>query len=325
MLSDDTEGQSVRVQSLLRLCATVAVAAALLAPGPRAFTAGYNVDIAYGVAVDPRGNIYVSDSGHSRIVRLSPRGAPLARWSTLRTFGPFSGPGAIAADRSGQVYVVDVGNVAIVTLSATGHVLARWGSYGHRAGQFSAPAGLAGDNRGNLYVADSGNNRIEKMSRTGKVVAVWDNSKDFSRANFIGFERPEAISIDRDGYAYVADTSHDRIVKLSPQGQILAAWGKHGSGIGEFMHPEGLAVDGRGDLFVADTMNRRVVTLTTSGVVRAVWSRQTPARMPIDYPQRMVVDRQGNLYVVGLSAEKVAKLSPSGRLLALWHVWGSKT
>ena len=65
-----------------------------------------------GIVVDSRGNVFVSDTGNSRIVEFNPRGG-VAR--ILVTPSPFLGQtGQLALDTCGNVYVVDPDNSRIV-------------------------------------------------------------------------------------------------------------------------------------------------------------------------------------------------------------------
>jgi tripartite motif-containing protein 71 len=68
------------------------------------------------------------------------------------------------------------------------------------------------------------------------------------------FSKPCAVACDGWGNAYVADTGNDRILKLSPDGALLAEWGAQGSGEGQFRSPRGVAADPFGDIYVADSL-----------------------------------------------------------------------
>ena len=77
------------------------------------------------------------------------------------------------------------------------------------AGRFDTPRGLAQDAERNLYVADSSNHRVQKLDPDGQPL------DEFS------VENPTRVAVDAAGNVYVAA---DRIVKFSPQGDLLAEW-----------------------------------------------------------------------------------------------------
>ena len=60
------------------------------------------------VAIDDRGNIYVSDTGHHRIRKFNPDGTFITSWgSEGYGEGQFRYPRGITVDEDGYVYVVD--------------------------------------------------------------------------------------------------------------------------------------------------------------------------------------------------------------------------
>jgi serine/threonine-protein kinase len=66
------------------------------------------------VAVDGAGNVYVTDTGNSRVLKL-------AASSTAPTELPFTGlnhPYGVAVDAAGNVYVTDTGNNRVLKLPA---------------------------------------------------------------------------------------------------------------------------------------------------------------------------------------------------------------
>ena len=69
----------------------------------------------HGVAVDSSGNVYVTDSGNSRIQKFDSNGTFITKWgSTGSADGQFDNPYGVAVDSSsGNVYVVDSGNSRI--------------------------------------------------------------------------------------------------------------------------------------------------------------------------------------------------------------------
>jgi hypothetical protein len=51
---------------------------------------------------------------------------------------------------------------------------------------------------------------------------------------------------------HISDVPVNRIMKFSKDGQFIKAWGKRGSGPGEFDTLHSIAIDSRGRVFVAD-------------------------------------------------------------------------
>jgi DNA-binding beta-propeller fold protein YncE len=123
-----------------------------------------------GIAVDAVGNVYVTDRYNHRIVKFSPQGTVLAKWTVPGSqAGTTQGadPRGLAVDGQGNVYVADASTDSLLKLAPDGTVIDRWGTTGSRTGQFHTPGGVALDSQGNVYVADTGNNRIQKLTVGG--------------------------------------------------------------------------------------------------------------------------------------------------------------
>jgi uncharacterized protein (TIGR03663 family) len=96
---------------------------------------------------------------------------------------------------------------------------------------------------------------------------------------------PHGLATDAAGNLYVADSNNHRIVKVSPEGEVLDTWDstwwigletwKPGClgpndeelarGAGEFCEPWGVAVGPNDRVYVADTWNHRVQVFTVQG------------------------------------------------------------
>ena len=214
-----------------------------------------------GIAVDPRGPVYVADAGRERILRvwgdgtfLSELGGPAALGGAL-----LSGAGAVAvAPASGALYVADSGHNRVLEYSAEGSLLASFGVGGGAAGagpgEFNDPVGVAVDGAGAVYVADRGNNRVVELHADGTPVRAWG-----ARGSSDGrFSSPAGLAVDGASEVYVLDRENNRVQVFDPAGRFLEKWGLRGTGVGEFSQPAAIAVDCAGDVYVADTNNNRV-------------------------------------------------------------------
>lgn len=126
-----------------------------------------------GIAVDSRGNIYVSDSNHNRVTAFDSTGKHL--WTTgdkiadlqKKSKNPFVLPRGIAVATDGSIVVADPLDQNLVKMSEDGVVLAEYGVRGSEAGEFNFPNDVAilGDL---ILVADRENNRVQVVKLTDR-------------------------------------------------------------------------------------------------------------------------------------------------------------
>ncbi|MEI6950816.1 IPT/TIG domain-containing protein [Paraflavisolibacter sp. H34] len=174
------------------------------------------------LALDARGNVYVSDHENNSIRKISPGGvvSTLAGNGTERpgfadgtgSAARFNNPSGIAVDGQGTVYVADLGNHRIRKISPSGNVSTLAGSgvpgFADGAGstaRFFHPAGLAIDAKGNVYVADNFNHRIRKITPGGLVTTVAGGSDQFYQ--------PTGIALDLLGNIYTTEFWKSRIAR----------------------------------------------------------------------------------------------------------------
>jgi serine/threonine-protein kinase len=236
-----------------------------------------------GVAADGAGNLYVTDMGNNRVLKL-------AAGLSTQTVLPFTGllsPVAVAVDGAGNLYVSDDGNDQVVKLAAgssTPSVLPFT--------DLNRPDGVAVDSAGNLYVADEGNNQVVKLAAGSSTQSVLP---------FTGLNRPNGVAVDSAGNLYVADEGNNQVVKLaagSSTQSVLPFTGLNS--------PEGVAVDPAGNLYFTDTGNNRVLNLPAGSA-----SQDVLPFTGLAGPYGVAVDAAGNLYVTDSGNNRVVKL-PAG-------------
>ncbi len=129
-----------------------------------------------GIAVDSKGNIYVS-SPDDKILEFSSIGNFVNFFGSQGSEeGRFNNPTALAIDSNGNFYVADTWNHRIQKFDPYGNFVLSWGIEGTSAGQFEEPVGLAIDQSDNIYVVDKKNGNIQKFSlyeTVGQVIPTW--------------------------------------------------------------------------------------------------------------------------------------------------------
>jgi sugar lactone lactonase YvrE len=290
----------------------------------------------FGVALDRKGNVYVTDGGDSnRIRRISPEGVVSTFAGGREGFADgagagaaFNTPSALAFDHKGDLYVADTGNHAIRRITPDGKVttIAGNGTPGFADGKggearFNGPVGIAVDDAGVVYVADTYNDRIRRIAKDGTVTTIAGSGKpgkaDGPAAN-AAFDTPTALAAADDGTLYVADTGNDAIRKIGKDGVVstfAAAPEEERRPI--LRRPVGLAMARDGYLYVSANSGGRVLQVAPNGGYRAL-GLADPA-LKSDYgndgtvrlygPRGLAVERDGSVIVADAMAYRIQRLS----------------
>jgi DNA-binding beta-propeller fold protein YncE len=260
----------------------------------------------HGVALAPNGDLYVVDSGNSRVEYFKSGGSSLnGTWGTNGSgAGQFNNPSGIAIDGSSSVYVADTGNQRIQKFTAIGTYVSQWGTAGNGNGQFMSPAGVAVSPTGGVYVVDSGNRRIQVFTTGGVYVSQWGTSG----AGDGQFSSPSGIAVaPGSGDVYVVDSGNARIQRFTSTGVFLGKWGSAGGGNGQFGSPWGVAVEASGNVYVAEVGVSRVQKFNSGGAYLAKWGTSGTGNGQFEGAFGVVVNGAGTVTVSDLLNSRVQK------------------
>ncbi len=170
------------------------------------------------VALDSRGQVYVSDEFTNRITIFDSQGKFVSNWGAAGTGeGELTGPAGIAFDSEDNIYVSDHLNHRVQKFTSDGRFLLCFGSPGAGDGQFNLPWGLTVDAKGEVYVADWGNDRIQRFTAGGGFIRKYGTSGRSEGE----FYRPSSVAVDGEGYIYVADWGNERLQVLDADGELV--------------------------------------------------------------------------------------------------------
>lgn len=222
------------------------------------------VSILEGVCSDASGNIYVADANDNRIRKIDTAGTVTTYAGTgFAGFGGDGGPANQAAlqspfgirmDASGNLFIADLGNNRIREVTANGTISTF-------ASGLNQPRNVAFGPGGTLYVSEFGANRVSKVNADGSATPIAGNntsgfSGDGGPALTAQLDGPAGIAFDSTGSLYIADSSNERIRKVTPGGTISTYLGGVSAVVGKnfpLIVPTGLATDAADNLYVASS------------------------------------------------------------------------
>jgi DNA-binding beta-propeller fold protein YncE len=237
------------------------------------------------LAVEPDGNLLVSDAKRASVLRYDPNGRLLSEWGPQLGSIQLVEPAGVAV-AGDNYYVLDRGNQSIVRLDRAGQPqavinLQPLGTYGLN--------GLAIDAAGNLYAADTGRNRILVFSPAGQYMkAIGHGGSDLG-----GFTQPMMLAFAPDGGLVVTDWENSRIERFDATLDATDAWS---TGFRAF----GVAVDPLGRVYAGDTDHKRAEVYSQQGAsLGEIGGPDLPVLATGPKQLAVVGSAQPTLYVLG--------------------------
>jgi hypothetical protein len=200
-------------------------------------------------------------------------------------------------------------NPPVLQFDPSGRLIKSFG-----AGLFAYPHGFTVDDSGNLWASDVNDEEtvlgmsarnangvvigqeVLKLSADGKVLMTL-GKEGVGGSGVDTFDRPTGVAIAPDGDIFVSDghypnkSGNARVMKFTPDGRFIKAWGRKGSAPGEFDEPHDIFIGGsKGSVYVADRRNRRIQVFDQDGNFIAAWYQ-------FGEPSSVFVGRDDTIYV----------------------------
>jgi uncharacterized protein (TIGR03437 family) len=303
------------------------------------------------VAVDPAGNVYISDPGDARVRKVSSGASASPVTATPSTLS-FSVNAGAAAPPTQTVVIGSLGSTLTYTAAASTTGGGPWLSVSPDSGNANTvltisvnPSGLAaGSYNGTITITPSGAGNtpltipvkltVNAAASQGIISTIAGNGLvPFSAEGGAATGAAvgvSAVAVDGSGNVYISDTVSNKILKVSSSGTIttfagngsITFAGDNGPATkASFFTPLGVAADNSGNVYIADSLNNRVRKVDAGGAITTVAGNGTPsfsgdggpaASAGVWNPSAVAVDTAGNLYIAEAGNNRVRKVDTNG-------------
>ena len=283
------------------------------------------------LAIDSKGNLYVSDTKNFNIVKIDATGnvtyyegttvSPSFDWNYIH---------GLALDKQDNLYFITHDQIYKSIAPQNFSVFAGGRNQLYGDGQsesagFSMLINLTISPNGNLYAVDYDKNymphlRMVTPAALVSTVTPVDNTNIHDSALNLIIRHP--MTFDQNGNFYITSGFEDNVIKkIDSQGNVtLFAGKKSGFKDGKdssamFQTIHGLAADHLGNIFVSDVGNHVIRKVTPDGTVSTIAGTGDVGFADGDgtiakfvSPQGIVVDKNGVVYVADADNNRVRKI-----------------
>ena len=205
------------------------------------------------VQLNSKGEVFVLDGRHPRIVRLGSEGDYRGHVGAAGAPPPDTiVPRSFAIGKDDSLYVLDMFGGRVLILDPEGKF----------KGQIEFPkdykviTDIAVDRKGDIYLVDSVAAVVYVAPKgSGRFSSLTEPMKETMRF-------PATIATDDRGIIYVADRNKGVIYLLDQSGALRGEQLRMGWDEGRLRYPSQLCVNGEGEVFIADRENNRVQIFT---------------------------------------------------------------
>ena len=302
-----------------------------------------------GIAVDPDGNILISDTNNNRVRKISADGMITTIAGTgiysasgnggLAVRASLARPQGLWVDGSGNILIGEYARVRRIRADGIIELVAGKGSFDVSGdegpaveAEVSQPFRVTSNATGNIYIADQFSSGVRQVTADGVIhrfAGMADSIGDGSAAPFTRLLDPRGVAADASGNTYIAEGAGRRIRQIGADGLQsttaglgLCCGSPDGSSAlsARFNSPRDVLTLLDGSVLFSDDAANKIwkvkngVISTWAGTGSYGYSGDggPAAKARLAYPSAMAADAAGNIYFIDRFNYAIRKVDTSG-------------
>ena len=253
-----------------------------------------NMKRPYGVAVDSKGRVIVTDPGLSGIHIFDPNQHKYKFVERKdKTKDNMLEPQCVAVDASDNIYVSDSKAGKIFVFEPSGKYKGVFGSLKGGEGFFKRPTGIAIDRETKeIYVTDTLRDRVYVLDARGTVLrSIGQHGDKDGEFNF-----PTELLV-KNGILAVVDAMNFRVQSFDLKGTYEGKIGSIGDSSGAMFRPKGIGLDSENHIYLVEGMWGSVQVFDREGQLLYTIGERGTQLGQFQLPTGLYIDKNDRVYV----------------------------
>jgi len=267
----------------------------------------------YGVAVDSRGRVIVSDPGVNGLHIFDPaRNKYKFVERQDKAKDPMVEPQCVAVDAKDNIYVTDSKAGKVFLFDSEGRYRGVFGSLKGGEGFFKRPTGIAIDpETQQVYVTDTLRDKVYVLDPQGKVMrTIGQHGAGPGEFNY-----PTEL-LFKNGTLAVVDAMNFRVEIFDRAGKFVGSLGGDaGDSAGQVFRPKGIGLDSEDHIYLVEGLWGVVQVFDRQGQLLYVIGNRGTGLGQFQLPAGLFIDQNDRVYVVDSYNHRVQ----------VFHYYGLKT
>jgi DNA-binding beta-propeller fold protein YncE len=249
----------------------------------------------YGVAVDSRGRVIVTDPGMGgvhifdaeqhkyKFLERKDKGKDVMRM-----------PQDVALDAHDNIYVTDSMEGKVFVFEPNGKYKGVFGSLKGGEGYFKRATGIAIDRETQqIYVTDTLRDKVYILDSSGQVLKSFGQHGEKNGE----FNLPTELMI-RNGVIAVVDAMNFRVQTFDRKGNFQSAFGNLGDSEEAMFRPKGISLDSENHIYLVEGLSGTVQVFDREGQLLYFFGRRGRGLGEFQLPAGLFIDQNDRVYVV---------------------------